>query len=128
MYASEFNERKNILYRYFKHPRWNDKCDDSEWDVKYYKGRKNLEELRLALNIVFGSEDITIIEARNFKNNDGEIIGGTIICSFYIAANFNGFWQGEGSSYIYVAFTLARHGYFYTQSSSLDYLKEQIDK
>lgn len=128
MLSSEFNERKDILYRYFHHPKWEYKGDDG-WECEYYKGRKNREELENAINIVFSSSEADIIERRWFYNNDKEIIGGTIICSVYISPNFNGLNQGSGIGYdIYIVFNLTRYGFFYDQSEDLEYLISRIGK
>lgn len=128
MTSSEFNERKEILYRYFHHPRWEYKGDDG-WEFEYYKGKKNVEELEAAINIVFSSSEVDILEKHWFYNNDHEIIGGTIICSIYVAPNFNGINQGSGiGKDCYVAFTLARYGFFYNQSEDLDILTNRLNQ
>lgn len=126
MVSSEFNKRKEILDRYFCHPRWTYKGDD-DWEYEYYKGKRNLQELEYALNIVFDECEMSIIEKRYFKNNDGEIIGGTIVCSFDVAANFNGIYQGSDIGTCYLAFTLVRYGFLYNQSDRLDYLLERLN-
>lgn len=63
--SSEFNERKDILNRYFEHPRWTYKGDNG-WKYEYYKGKKNIEELENAINIVFSPSEATIIEKNGF--------------------------------------------------------------
>ena len=125
MISSEFNCRKEIIYRYFHHTRWNYKGDDG-WEYEYYKGKKNLEELENAINIVFDSTEVEIIHKCWFYNDKNEIVGATVICDFDIIANFNGINQGEDSGKVYVAFTLARFGFFYKQSSDLELLKNKL--
>lgn len=125
MISSEFNCRKEILYRYFQHPRWEYKGDDC-WEFEYYKSKKNIEELENAINIVFDTTEVEIINKSWFYNNDKEIIGATLICDFDIAADFNGINQGEGSGKVYVAFTLTRFCFFHNQSSDLEVLKSKI--
>lgn len=125
MTSSEFNERKSILYRYFQHPKWEYKGDDG-WEYEYYKGKKNIEELENAINIVFSSSEAEIIEKHWFCNDDKEIIGGTIICSIFVSPNFNGINQGSGEGKdIYISFTLSRFGFFYNQSCDLEILRKK---
>jgi len=85
-----------------------------------------MQELEAALKIVFGDE-YTVYDKRWFRNNDGEIVGATILCGFYVSADFNGFNQGTGGGDCYVSFNLCRYGFFYNQSSNLDYLKNQLN-
>lgn len=126
MTSSEFNERKSILYRYFHHPKWKYKGDDG-WDYEYYKGKKNIEELENAINIVFSLSEAEIIEKHWFYNNEKRIIGGTIICNIFVSPDFNGINQGSGvGTDFYIAFTLSRFGFFYNQSNDLGALRERI--
>lgn len=113
--SSEFNERKDILNRYFEHPRWTYKGDDG-WKYEYYKGKKNLEELENAINIVFSPSEATIIERKWYYNDNKEIIGGTILVNIYISPNFNGLNQGSGNGEnFYIAFTLCRFAFFWNK-------------
>ena len=125
MVSSEFNKRKEIISNYFRHPRWI-YHGENDWDFEYYKGKRNMQELEAALKIVFGDE-YTVYDKRWFKNNDGEIVGATILCGFYVGADFNGVNQGTGGGDCYVSFNLCRYGFFYNQSSNLDYLKNQLN-
>lgn len=128
MTSSEFNERKDIMYRYFQHPRWECK-DNDDWEYEYYKGKKNVEELENAINIVFSTSEAEIIEKHWFYNDDKEIIGGVIICTIFVSPDFNGINQGSGSgSDIYIAFTLSRFGFFYNQSNNLVALRENATR
>lgn len=123
MTSSEFNERKLILCRYFRHPKFKYKGYDDEWEYEYFKGKKNREELINAINIVFDDNEITIHKKKWFYNNDNKIIGGTVICSIFVSPDFNGINQGSGmGDYCYVAFTLARYGFFYNQSNNIETL------
>jgi hypothetical protein len=124
--SSEFNRRKDILWRYFHHDRWICK-DNDEWEYEYYKGKGNLKELETAINIVFDTDELSILENRWFKNDDNEIIGATIICELYVSADFNGINQGSGGSDCFMAITLARHGFFFNQSQSYEYLLKDLD-
>lgn len=85
-----------------------------------------MQELQEALKIAFGDE-CTVYDRLWFYNDDHEIIGATILCGFYVGADFNGANQGTDGSDCYVAFHLCRYGFFYNQGSSLDYLKKQLD-
>ena len=123
MVAKEFEDRKNILYRYFHHPKWKIDDEDSEWEYKYYKGRKNLEELKNALQIVFDPSEYTLLSESYFRNAKEEIIGGSVTCSFWITSNMNGIWQGSGESEVFVKFTLTRYGYFYNQGQTAESVK-----
>ena len=123
MKSSEFNNRKEIVDRYFRHPRWECKNND-DWEYEYYKGKRNIEELENAINIVFDFE-ANIIEKCWLYNSEKEIVGGTIICSFYVSPDFNGINQGSGlGEDVYVAFNLARYGFFYNQSDNLKDLRK----
>lgn len=125
MTSTEFNQRKDILYRYFQHPRWEYKGDD-DWEYEYYKGKNNLKELENAIHIVFSSSEAEIVDKYWFFNDDKEIIGGIIVCTVFVSPDFNGINQGSGMGRdIYISFTLCRFGFFYNQSTDLQSL---IDK
>jgi len=124
--SSEFNRRKDIIWRYFHHDRWICKNDD-EWEYEYYKGKGNMKELESAINIIFDKDEAEIKENRWFRNDENEIIGATIICELYVSADFNGRNQGSGGSDCFIAFTLAYHGFFYNQSHTMDALLKDLD-
>lgn len=120
MLTSEFEHRKNIINKYFvNNIKW--KYDDNG-NYLYYKNPKRcLKELKFMIDIVFEYE-FTLIEIREFKNNNHETIGYSVIGSVDVKGDFNGIYQGEGQETEYILYTLCYNGFFYNQSSNLDNL------
>ncbi|MCR8994605.1 hypothetical protein [Brevibacillus laterosporus] len=116
MKTTEFNERTRNLYNYFTNrEKWK---ENNEGDFIYYKGKRNLIELKFILELVFGDR-LKIISKSYFRNNDNKIIGGSIIGKIYVDADFNGLHQGTKGADVFVSFILTENAYFRNQSSTL---------
>jgi hypothetical protein len=80
MKSSEFYNRKKNLVKYF--------LNEEKWSInkygefEYYKGKRNLRELRFILDLVFGDE-MKILSEIYEKDDKGKIIGGSIIGEIY---------------------------------------------
>lgn len=121
LYTSEFEERQEMLRKYFFNKyKW--KSNDSEYPYLYYKSPKRcLSELSFILDVIWGDEFETI-EVQEFKNYDNKLIGYSIIGSIDVHGNFNGIYQGEGYEKEYIKYTLCHKGFFYNQSTNLNSL------
>lgn len=123
MNSTQYNERLMMIYRYFKNEyKW--KTND-EGEQTYYKGKKNLKELKFIVNVIFDDE-LEILKEAFFFNNEGSIIGGTLTGKIYVDADSNGMYQGTGGSRIFVKFFLCETAYFTNQSQTLEFLESDI--
>ncbi|MCY9738138.1 hypothetical protein M5X17_31085 [Paenibacillus alvei] len=119
MRTLEFESRKNNLGRYFNNEnKWK---RNEEGDFIYYKGKRNLKELKYIIELMFG-DVMTIISEDYFKTEQGKVIGGSIIGKVYVNAEMNGMYQGTAGADVYIRFTLWEHGYFTNQASQVEYL------
>ncbi|MGG4499037.1 hypothetical protein [Brevibacillus reuszeri] len=120
MKSSDFNERTTMLYKYFTNDyRWK---TNKHGDYIYYKGKRNLKELKFIVSVVFDYQ-LEILKEEFFMNGSDEIIGGTLICRCYVEADFNGINQGTAGANVFIKFTLWENGYFTTHASSLEGLE-----
>ncbi|MFX3643348.1 MAG: hypothetical protein ACE3L7_32650 [Candidatus Pristimantibacillus sp.] len=116
MNSREYEEKKQNLRNYFN----SDKFRENEIGERvYYKGRRNLKELKYILDLVFG-EDYTVITESPLKNETGTMIGGFITCKIYVSADFNGFHQGTAGAYVYTRFNLIENAYYLEQSQTIE--------
>lgn len=120
MNATEFAERRKNLFNYFNNQ---EKWKENEFgEFVYYKGKRNLKELKFLLQLVFG-DDLEILVEDFFKNYDEEIIGGSISGKIFVDADFNGMRQGTNGADVFIKFTLVENAYFNNQASSLETLQ-----
>ncbi|MFB0831514.1 hypothetical protein ACEU2D_18165 [Brevibacillus laterosporus] len=116
MKTTEFNERMQNLFNYFTNK---EKWKENNGEFIYFKGKRNLIELKFILELVFGY-GLKILSKSYFRNNDNKIIGGSIICKIYVDADFNGLHQGTGGANVFVCFTLTENAYLVNQASTLE--------
>ncbi|WP_103108582.1 hypothetical protein [Brevibacillus reuszeri] len=120
MRSSDFNDRTAMLYKYFTNDyRWK---TNNHGDYIYYKGKRNLRELKFIISVVFDYQ-LEILKEEYFMNGSDEVIGGSLICSCFVEADFNGINQGTAGAHVFIKFTLWENGYFTTQASSLEGLE-----
>ncbi|RNB59469.1 hypothetical protein EDM57_04830 [Brevibacillus gelatini] len=120
MNTKEFEQRKRNLSQYFRNrEKWK---ENDEGELVYYKGKRNLKELKFILQLVFGDE-LEIISEDYYMNFENQVIGGSITGKIFVDADFNGAYQGTRGSDVYIRFTLIETAYFCDQSSSLDGLQ-----
>ncbi|WCK57655.1 hypothetical protein PP175_26840 (plasmid) [Aneurinibacillus sp. Ricciae_BoGa-3] len=123
MNSNQFTERMKMIYRYFNNQhKWK---RNEEGELNYYKGKKNLKELKFIVNVIF-DEEFEVMKESFFLNNEDSIIGGTLIGKIYVDADFNGMNQGTGGSWLFVQFTLCETAYFTNQSQTFERLEETI--
>jgi hypothetical protein len=116
MKSSEFNERKGNIGKYFNN---DEKWKENEYgELEYYKGKRNLIELKYVLELVFGDK-IEILKEEYLKNNEDKIVGGSITCQIYVDADFNGMNQGTMGADVFITFNLFENSYSYNQSDRL---------
>ncbi|WP_010499998.1 hypothetical protein [Paenibacillus elgii] len=117
MNSTEFEKRKSNLYHYLTNT---EKWKENEFgELTYYKGKRNLKELRYLLELVFGG-DMEIISEEFIRNYDEDIIGGSITLRIYVDADFNGWNQGSSGADVFMKFSLVENAYYSNQSSSLE--------
>lgn len=112
----EYEEKKQNLRNYFH----SDKFKENKLGERvYYKGKKNLKELRYILDLVFG-DNYTVITEGVLKSETDQQIGGFITCKIYVASDFNGFHQGTAGDYVYTRFNLIENAYYLEQSQTIE--------
>ncbi|PZT57374.1 hypothetical protein [Paenibacillus silvae] len=116
MNSMEFESRKGNLRAYFL----SDKFKENEFGDKiYYKGKRNLKELKYILDLVFG-DAYEIISEAYIQNNLRDKIGGSITCKVYVDADHNGFNQGKAGDDAYVRFNLTENAYYVEQAQTIE--------
>lgn len=92
-----------------KHFRSNRFWDGERGDYKYWKGRRNLPNLKEVIDLVFG-EEAEYIHKGYFKNNENEIVGGCVVIAVMKHPSFNGMHQSDFPPHdVYYSFILAEN-------------------
>lgn len=120
MLTSEFAHRKSAISKYFINQyKWK---YDEEGNLTYYKNpKKCLDELKFIIDIIF-QDDFSLIANLPIRSFSDKIIGYSVIGEVDVCGNFNGMYQGEGRSIVYVKFNLCHKGFWSNESSSYENL------
>ncbi|MCP1184974.1 hypothetical protein [Paenibacillus sp. 1781tsa1] len=116
MNSMDFEARKGNLRTYFL----SDKFKENELGERvYYKGKRNLKELKYILDLVFG-DDYEIINETYLQNSLSKEIGGYITCKMYVDADFNGFNQGAAGDNVFARFNLTENAFYMEQAQTIE--------
>lgn len=125
--ATMFSHLTEAIHKYFSNEiRW--KYDEEFGMMKYYKAKRNLHELEMITDMMFGYE--AEIQRKGYYTNDVEkgYVGAYLIFKIFVTPDFNGMRQGgDVGDDVYVILSLFDYGFSMNQSSDLDSLIKKND-